>query len=815
MKRAQATFSTKKSVCKIVLVVLLTGLVTDCISQSDVNARLFEKNPSGRQQWSIKVDAGQEILTVTHTKLAVVLRETHLCIIKNDEIIALSGWEVDEYGDKIVINTTRPDETIWEFIITRDRLVIRSSADSGVITAIAPASAARIPARLADQDNGVIYTSLGLVSAKNIHCLFDRKTNTMIQYPKHGDLNRNASNAEIMDVTFPLCELDPEWANYTDNWGVTYNYGAEISLIPDYYTQYLGMASYEPYYPQYEDRHPFKAAPTGWLSWYCYYMPANEEDMVKETDALAETLKPYGLEDVQLDAAYSGDEQANLLEWNKHKFPKGGKWLMQYIKNKGLKPGLWVNAYGANYENPSFGKYPENWFLHDKDGNLKGACCTADATVVQLDYSNPEVIENHLIPLFQTYIDDWGIKYLKDAGHGVWMFTFDKNRKYAYDPSANSTELYWQVQSKIREIMGPQNWIMGCDAEGGASQFSLGAGIYDSKFTLIHDSYAEWERGPDVTTYPPPSSGTKMHLAQIFSSNYYNDIVFYNYADATMIRPPLTTAEAITNVTSVALTGQSFMTSDFMAEPSPERVKVLISETDWGAEFPELIKKLPNERLELYKRTMPAVDITPIDLFPFRSECEYAALPEGYPSVENFPKALDLKVNSFTGIYDVVALYNWSDELAVRSISFGEDLGLCTKKQYLVFDFWNKRFSGIFKDQIQAEVPPHGTTVFIVRPLQTGPQLLATSRHITGAYSIKQFMWDQSKSAMNGLSETVPGAKYSLFIYVPDGIILSKVDSDTKILSSKLENNLLEVAFKGKKTYVKWTLYFNNKQIQK
>lgn len=302
----------------------------------------------------------------------------------------------------------------------------------------------------------------------------------------------------------------------------------------------------------------------------------------------------------------------------------------------------------------------------------------------------------------------WSIKV--DAGHGVWMFTFDKNRKYAYDPSANSTELYWQVQSKIREIMGPGNWIMGCDAEGGASQFSLGAGIYDSKFTLIQDVYA-----------------------------------------------------------------------------------------DWGAEFPELIKKLPDERLQLYKKTMPAVDITPIDLFPFRSESKYAALPKGYPSEKNFPKALDLKVNSVSGVYDVVALYNWSDTSAVRSVSFGEDLGLCTKKQYLVFDFWKQSFSGIFKDQIQVEVPPHGTSVFIVRPLQAVPQLLATSRHITGAYSIKQLTWDPSKSAMNGLSETVSGTKYSLFIYVPDGIVLSKVDSDTKVLFQKLENNLLEVAFKGKK----------------
>ncbi|MHC4394757.1 MAG: alpha-galactosidase [Planctomycetota bacterium] len=802
----------KQTVLGILLAILLTGLLTGCVSQSPADAQLKQKELTGRRQWTVTTDADQETLTITHTGLAVVLKNARLNVKNQGELLTLSDWKVNNYKDRIVVQTAQPERTTWHFIINGKHLDIRSSASTGVITAVAPASAARIPARLADQDNGVIYTSLGLVSARNIYCLFDRMTDTMIQFPKQSSLGRAASDAELMNVTFPLRKLDLEFTNWTDNWGVTYNYGAQISLIPNYYTKNMGLMRYEPYYPQYENKRPFKTAPTGWLSWYCYYMPANEEDMVKETDALAESLKPYGLEYVQLDATYSGGEQANLLEWNKEKFPKGGKWLMHYIKKKGLKPGLWVNAYGANYANPSFGKYPEDWFLHDKDGKLRGACCTADATVVQLDFSNPQVLEKHLKPLFNTLVDDWGIKYLKDAGHGAWMFSYEKNRQHAYDPSVVGRDAYWQVQAVIREIMGPENWIMGCSAEGGASQFCLGVGTFDSKITIFEDVYADWERGPDVKTYPPPTSGTKMHLGHLFTSNYFNDIVVYNYPDATMIRPPLTTAEAITNVTSIALTGQSYMTSDFMADPSPERKKVLIEKTDWGAEFPDLVKKLPDERLQMYKKTIPAVDITPIDLFPYRSKTGYATLPEGYPSVENFPKALDLKVNAASGIYDIVALYNWSDESAVKTLSFEEDLGLCPNKQYLVYDFWNQRLVGIVKDQIGAEVAPHGTAVFIVKPLRSGPQLLATSRHITGAFSIKQLIWNQSKFTLSGVSETVPYTIYSLFIYVPDAVTLSEVDSNTRVLFHKLEDNLLEVAFQGQKTPVKWTLNFAREQ---
>ena len=798
----------KQTVFNIFLMILLAGLVTGCFSQSSLDKQLRQKRPAEKRQWSVIADTAREKLTITHTDLAVVLKDACLSVKKDDKLLALSQWKVNNYKDRVVIETAQPEKTTWVFIINGKNLDIRSSADTGVITAVAPASAARIPARLADQDNGVIYTSLGLVSARNIYCLFDRMTDIMIQFPEQSSLSRNASNAELMDVTFPVRKLDLEFTNWTDNWGVTHKYGEQISLIPNYYTEHIGLTRYEPYYPQYKDKHPFKTAPTGWLSWYCYFMPANEEDMVKETDALAETLKPYGLEYVQLDATYSGGEQANLLEWNEEKFPRGGKWLMKYIKGKGLRPGLWVNAYGANHANPSFGKYPENWFLHDKDGNLRGACCTADATVVQLDYSNPKVIKKHLEPLFLTLVDDWGIEYLKDAGHGAWMFSYEKNRQFAYDPSVDGRDAYWRVQAAIREIMGPENWIMGCSAEGGASKFSLGVGTFDSKITIFEDVYADWERGPDVKNYPPPTSGTKMHLGHMFASNYLNDILFYNYPDATMIRRPLTTAEAITNVTSVALTGQSYMTSDFMADPSPDRVKVLIKETAWAAEFPDLVKKLPDERLELYKKTMPAVDVIPIDLFPYRSKCGYATLPDGYPGVENFPKALDLKVNAASGIYDVVALYNWSEESAVKDLSFEEDLGLCPKTKYIVYDFWGKRLVGVVQGRIETEVPPHGTAVLILRPLKSIPQLLATSRHITGAFSIKQLAWNKSKSALSGISETIPYTIYSLYLYVPDGVTLSKVDSDTRVLFNKLEGNLLEVAFQGREKPIKWALNF-------
>ena len=791
-----------KNIFYLISVVLVIGLIMGCA-----------KNISYSQMgWKLLPDIKNESLTIEYEGLSAILTDIKLCIMKDGKLVTLSGWTVEKQDNQMLtIETSKPEITTWQFIFTEEGLNINSSVNNSYITGVAPASGARIPARVASQDNGVIYNSLGFVSAKNIYNLFDRKTNIIIQFPRESDLTRNVANEEMMNVTFPLLPgRGSQGYKERTNRGIKTTQGVEISLILNYYTEKLGLKYYEPYWPQHPDRHPFKTAPTGWLSWYCYYMPANQEDMVKETDALTEKLKPYGLEYVQLDATFTRGEEANWLEWDKKNFPNGGKWLVKYIKNKGLKPGLWVNVYGANYENPAFGKnfpggkYPENWFLHDKQGNVLNACCSADATVVQLDFSNPKVIQKHLKPLLETLVNDWGIEYLKDAGHGRWMWSFEENRARVCNPSLEGRSLYWKVQAVVRNIMGPENWILGCDAEGGADYYSLGFGPFDSNINTWADVYNIWEE-----FLWGGSTGTKMHLATMLSANYLNDIVLYNDPDATMIRPPLTMAEARNNVTSICLTGQSYTISDFIAQPSEERIKVLRERTRWGRNFPQIIKKLNAERTELYKKTMPAMDITPIDLYPYRSKAEYSPLPEGFPDVKNMPGALDLKVNAKSGVYDVVAVYNWSEGKSEKVISFADNLGLDSTINYLVFDFWSQELKGIFKKQFQTVVPVHGCRVFLIRALSNQPQLLATSRHITSAYSIKELEWDSTKSIFSGTSQTVADDVYSLFIHIPEGLIVSNVNANTVNLSFKTEpNGVLKVSFQGQKPPIDWTIEF-------
>jgi len=705
--------------------------------------------------WEIKVDEKKETITIVHQKLDTILDTIRLGLNTDNTIEYCSQWESKIGQNVITVTAMQPQKTTWEFHTEDTILQIKCSTLNGRLTAQAPADKNRIPARIEEQDNGVLYTSLGQVSANNIFCLFDRNTDTMIKFPQHSLLSRNSDNENNMDVAFSVKD------------------GVEITLVPDYYINILGLKYYQP------KRKFFNTAPVAWSSWYCYYMGTTEQDVMKETDVLAEHLKPYGLEYIQIDACYTRGAEANYLEWTKETFPGGGKQLFQYVQDKGLKPALWVNVYGSNYKNAEMSeKYPDNYYLRDKNGKLSSACCTADSTVVRLDYSNPEVIKKHLKPMFRTLKDDWGIKYLKDAGWGTWIDYFNKNKAQAYDSTKTGRELYLEVQKALRKTVGNDFYIGGCAMH----EVGLGFGIFDGS-RIGGDDRAIW--------YPKREGGMSMqtYFHSLFGGNYLNNIVWHCDPDAAMVRSPLTLEEGRTVVTAIGLTGQLYMASDFMG-------------------------KLSQHKLELYQKTIPTTPIVPVDLYPYKIESNKRnGVVWCCPRVKEFPRAIDLKVNHVAGMYDVVSVFNWKDNQTTEEIHFSEDLGLDPDKEYIVFDFWNKQLKGEFADGISVSVPVHGTRVLVIKPASDIPQLLSASRHITNTVSLKELLWDQKERKISGTSQLVQGDKYSLFFFVPEGFEVTDVLADNEVLYHKMTGNLLEVALSGnvekvQNNNVSWSVKF-------
>jgi hypothetical protein len=177
--------------------------------------------------------------------------------------------------------------------------------------------------------------------------------------------------------------------------------------------------------------------------------------------------------------------------------------------------------------------------------------------------------------------------------------------------------------------------------------------------------------------------------------------------------------------------------------------------------------------------------------------------------IHNYPEILDLKVNAKSGIYDVVGLTNWRNEKAARHIEFDEKLGL-SAGSYVVFDYWKQELLGVFKNGLDIEIDPHDTRVLLIHPLLNQPQLIGISRHITGAYSVLNVSWDAAKNTLRGSSETVPGAPYAMWFYVPNGVLVSKVTTRPEF-TSKRDGNALMVSFSGQQQPVDWQVQFTTR----
>jgi len=232
-----------------------------------------------------------------------------------------------------------------------------------------------------------------------------------------------------------------------------------------------------------------------------------------------------------------------------------------------------------------------------------------------------------------------------------------------------------------------------------------------------------------------------------------------------------------------------------------------------------VLSELPEERVRLLKMTLPTLPIFPIDLFSRGTDMPMWDIfkhttPDDY--IHNYPEILDLKVNAPAGVYDVAAVTNWRNWTATRPLSFADKLGLSSQSSYVVFDFWSQKLLGVFKGKMEVTVEPHDTRVLLIHPLLPRPQLVGTSRHISGAYSIKDVAWEGTNNLLRGTSETVRGEDYTLWFYVPEGTTAAQVRAASRAgraISARHEvkGNSLQVTFPGQQEAVDWEVVFSGK----
>jgi hypothetical protein len=441
-------------------------------------------------------------------------------------------------------------------------------------------------------------------------------------------------------------------------------------------------------------------------------------------------------------------------------------------------------------------QHPEWYLRYKRDGRI-----VLDYDTPTLDCTNPQVLD--FLKKEFTILDDWGFDYYKfDGEHGYLTYVPGVDLDKIFDKSVDPIEAYRKRLKVIRDAVGPHRFIEGCPSGAPLD----GIGHFNSYFNG-GDVYNNWQ-------------GMYILLSSINGNAFLNHLVVYVMAGEGMeLLPPMTVEEArqkrYARVLHEIRSREDPVTEFGTTLPEARTVVTYVSLTGVAYSMASVMSELPAERVQLLKQTLPTMPILPVDLFSRGTDAKEVLFKHTTQDayIHNFPEILDLKVNAPAGVYDVVALTNWRSWATNRELSFTDKLGVDPEASYVVFDFWAQKLLGVFKRRMDVSIEPHDTRVLLIHPVLNRPQLVGTSRHITGAYSIRDVKWEASQHRLRGSSDTVPGDDYSLWFYVPNGSGGSQARAHTSAnatipVRQERQGNALRLTFPGQTEPVEWEIAF-------
>ncbi|RAO17597.1 alpha-galactosidase D [Micromonospora noduli] len=425
----------------------------------------------------------------------------------------------------------------------------------------------------------------------------------------------------------------------------------------------------------------------GWTSWtmqsskypglnpdgdYSYLTEAN---VLKQTDALATKLKPYGYEYVNIDAGWWRDnawvprfDQYARQTPDPVRFPRGMQAVAEHIHGKGLKAGIYLPV-GLEKEAYAGGAAPI-W-------NAPG-CTTANIVYPDLRTTNgwdSAYKLNFDNPCAQKYIDsqaqlfaDWGYDFLKLDGVGPGSFKSGDN----YDNVADVAAWQRAIATAGRPIHLELSWSLDINHAADWKRYSNGWRI-DTDVECYCNTLVSWENSVDDRFDDAPAWSRKA------GPGGWNDLDSLNVGNGEM--DGLTKAERQSYATLWAISKSPLYTGDDLTRLD-----------DYG------LSLLTNREVIAIDQNggAPARPVTPAG----DQQVWGAKNPDG----------------SYT-----VALFNLGDapaSVTAHWASFGFTGNASVR------DVWNRRDLGTQRNAITAALPAHGSRLFTVRP---GTALTSTS----------------------------------------------------------------------------------------
>jgi hypothetical protein len=475
--------------------------------------------------------------------------------------------------------------------------------------------------------------------------------------------------------------------------------------------------------------------PSVYCTWY-HGGASNQQRIADNTRFAAEHLQPFGLNVMQIDDkwqailpkgfAHDGTIKRTgpikvFVDSNEN-YPDGMAHTAETIASQGMVPGIWFMPFAGNFRNPYFdqdlfAKNPDGTPFHD--ARWSGTC---------LDLSQPKT--QAFVAARVQRIHDWGYRYFKlDGMHtgapskNIYVHTEYRSDTFPdsrlQDPRVTHVEAYRKGLQTVREN-APDAFVLGCNVSQNMVSMGPAFGLIDAM-----------RIGPDNGSAGRGNfRGVKVGAWHGSTLYFLNGRVWHNDPDPVYVRESIPLHMAQLMCSWVAVTGSMLTTSYQFSE-------------------------LPNERLELLKRTMPGHGLLgrPADLFE-TDQPQIWLLSDTRGDVRR----------------DVIGLFNWSENEPAKIRYDLGPLGLDPKLTYCAFDFWKNSFLAPIRSTLEQTLPGGSCRVLAVRPVTDHPQLLSTSRHIAQCMvDVLQERWDSTTNTLSGRSKVVAGDPYEMRIALPEG----------------------------------------------
>jgi hypothetical protein len=208
-------------------------------------------------------------------------------------------------------------------------------------------------------------------------------------------------------------------------------------------------------------------------------------------------------------------------------------------------------------------------------------------------------------------------------------------------------------------------------------------------------------------------------------------------------------------------------------------------------------------------------DFRPLDLPRIRmmQKCLPPGNPLGRP-LDLFERAMPslwhMHCKNEAGPWDAVGLFNFENEPQERTVDL-PSLGLPAGAEVVVFEFWEEKYLGSYKDRVTLTMAPGTARILLIHRKPKLPQVIATNMHLLGGYhEIKRLSWNEKQLALSGTYQRAPGLEGKAYLYVPDGYrpLPDSPRNQGSVRLSQAGRNLWVQEVQFKQSQLAWTIQF-------